>query len=141
MKGETMDAKEYLQQIGTLETKVKIILEEIEEIKALLGVKAINYDKVSFSPNINESDRLLTLILKLIDKQNQLVEEYIKLTEKRAEIREKVYQLADHKEIEVLYCRYFLRMRWEAIADKLGYTVRQITNIHGLALQHLQQII
>ena len=136
-----MDAKEYLGQIGTLETKVKIILEEIEEVKALLGVKAISYDKVSFNPNVNESERLLTLILRLIDKQNQLVEQYIKLTEKRAEIRETVYRLEDNREIQVLYLRYFRNMRWEDIAEQLGYTKRQTTNIHGLALLHIQKLI
>lgn len=134
-----MDAKEYLQQIRNINIKISIIQDEITEIRSLLGARGISYDN---QPIISSSnDRVFTLIMKLIDKQNDLVEEYHELSEKRAEIKEVIYQLEDNREIEIIYRRYFRYEQMESIADKLGYSIDYLYTIHRSALRNVEKIL
>lgn len=135
-----MDPREYLQQIRNINLKIQLIYDEISEIKALLGVQAINYERAG-TLSSSSGDKVARLVLKLIDKQNELLEQYVKLQEKKAEIRETVYQLDDSKQIELLIRRYFNFQRWEQIADSMNYSRRQITRLHGEALNNIGKII
>jgi DNA-directed RNA polymerase specialized sigma subunit len=50
---------------------------------------------------------------------------------------DKIEALEDEQEKSLLKYRYIRGYRWEAIADKMGYSVRQIFNIHNKALRSL----
>ena len=48
---------------------------------------------------------------------------------------DKIEALEDEQEKRLLKYRYIRGYRWEDIADKMGYSVRQVFNIHNSALQ------
>lgn len=54
------------------------------------------------------------------------------------EISDKIEQMKNEDEKDVLMYRYIKRMKWEKISDKMGFDVRQIYNIHGKALTHFE---
>lgn len=136
-----MTSKEYLMQIRNIDIQIRIISDEIEEIRALLGVQGLSFDKVGSNPNINESDKVLSLIMKLTEKEEELLKEFNKLTDLKKAIRLMISQLTSHIEREVLYRRYFEYQKWETIAHKTNYSYRSIMRIHGNALYNFSQIM
>lgn len=82
------------------------------------------------SPDPHKMDRLAELDEK-IDRQ---LDEVIKIM---CEIQDAIGTVPDLKQRAVLQCRYMNWKRyssWDQIAEKLHYSRRQVTNIHGYAL-------
>ena len=53
------------------------------------------------------------------------------------ELYDKVEALEDEQEKRLLKYRYIRGYRWEEIADKMGYSIRQIFNIHSKAIHNI----
>ena len=70
---------------------------------------------------------------KLVDMQ---VDKYAKCMGIEADILDRLDRMGDQDEREVLRDRYVDGMKWEKIAGKKGYGVRNVHKIHGSALQH-----
>lgn len=56
-----------------------------------------------------------------------------------AEIEKTIRSVADPIEQRVLHLRYMDLIRWESIANKLGYSTRRVLQIHGRALSNLYE--
>lgn len=54
-----------------------------------------------------------------------------------SELYDKIETLEDEQEKRLLKYRYIRGYRWEFIADKMGYSIRQIFNIHNKALNNI----
>lgn len=55
-----------------------------------------------------------------------------------AELYDKIEAMEDEQEKRLLKYRYIRGCRWEDIADKMGYSVRQVFNIHSKAIYILE---
>lgn len=133
-----MSAKTYLQQVRRKEFNVMIKRDEIEEIAAKLGIKAISYDKEpgGGSPDTKRNEYL---IFKKLELQDQLEQEIKDMVEYRQAALEEIKKIDSPAEVEVLYKRYFKYKNWETIADEMNYSTRQVQRIHGEALLHLDE--
>lgn len=56
-----------------------------------------------------------------------------------AELYDKIETLEDEQEKRLLKYRYIRGYTWDVIADKMGYSVRQIFNIHNKAFLNFEQ--
>lgn len=54
------------------------------------------------------------------------------------ELYDKIETLEDEQEKRLMKYRYIRGYRWEAIADKMGYGIRQVFNIHKKALHKIE---
>lgn len=54
------------------------------------------------------------------------------------EIRQQISMVPDPTEQEILSRRYLIGQSWEKIAVEMGYSYRNITRIHGHALQNFE---
>ena len=68
-------------------------------------------------------------------KSVEQMEQQIRL---RKEITQKIEEMPDETEKTVLRLRYIRWMKWEQIAERMGYSLRNITKIHGKALVHFR---
>ena len=50
---------------------------------------------------------------------------------------DKIEALEDEQEKRILKYRYIRGYRWEEIADKMGYSIRQIFNIHSKSIHNI----
>lgn len=133
-----MTAKEYLEQIRTINLKIVAVSEEIAEIRAVLGAQAIKYDR---EPGQGSgSDKTFNLICKLIDKQDELMEQYIYLSDKKQEIKDVLYKLSKQIYAELLYKRYFEFKRWSLIADEMSYSEDRLKRLHKMALDEISTL-
>lgn len=128
--------KEYLSRYLALKRRVTEIENEIEELRAHYTGSAIKYSDMPSAPLVEHdlSDyvaRLDPLLNRLKRRQSQALKEYqkIEITIERMSIEE---------EKEILRLRYLRGLKWEDIADHLGYSLRRVYQIHGMALLHLK---
>ena len=135
-----MTAKEYLMQISKLDILITIKQEELAELRAKAEVGSIRYESDGSSPT-RDTGKQERAYLNIIALKEEIQEETQLYFRKRKEILNTVGKLSDAHEIRLLYMRYFEFKKWEDIAKEFKYTVRQIHNIHGRALQHLKHFI
>lgn len=134
-----MTAKEYLLQVKKIDSLIRAKKEEIEAINDMLRVHGVSYDKIP--SDVHSTDTMQKLIIRKIELENEINEQLISLLDQKREIMNTVDHLEKPEEIEVIYARYFRYMKWEDIADQLGYEERQIYRIHGYALLNLNRIL
>ena len=80
-------------------------------------------------------------VVRLIDKEAQLagqINNYMDLIEEAERVVEKI---SDEKYRQILSMRYFSRRPWEKIAEKTGYSIRQVFRLHGMALLEAEVIL
>lgn len=70
-------------------------------------------------------------------KQKVIYYRYIKV-KICLELYDKIENLEDEQEKRLLKYRYIRGYRWEDIADQMGYSTRQIFNIHNLACRNIE---
>jgi len=134
-----MNAKEYMKQIRTIDLKVIAIKEEIAEIRAVLGVQAINYDKIPGTSN--GIDKTFQLICKLIDRQDALMQEYMLLSDTKQEIKQILYRLSRQVYAELLYKRYFEFKKWNVIGEEMFYSEDSMKRLHKIALEEVESLM
>lgn len=134
-----MNAQEYFQQIRNINLKIRAINDEITEIRAALGAQAIDYAKVPGT--VSGSDKTFNLICQLIDKQDELMAQYIYYLEKKEEIRSVLYRLSKQIYAEIMYKRYFEFKRWSEIADESGYTEEHVKRLQKAALEEAEKML
>ena len=135
-----MTAKEYLQQLQTLEAKVKHEADMRDELRdKAYGLKAVSYDRdhVQSSGRGNTED----LIIKIVDMErasNGRLERYMDL---KRDIVDKICKLDNRQYIEVLYKRYVEHKRLEMIAVEMDYSYDRVRHLHGYALKSFGQLL
>lgn len=130
-----MKAKEYLEQIGELEEKIKqkqIQLSCLRETAG--GAAAIRYDKVQIKQSVH-SDLLERNVLKLIDLERQIINDKVALEEMRAQIINEIHDTNDERYIKVLFKRYVEHKSYELIAVECCYSYDYTRVLHSEALR------
>ena len=130
---ENEKKKEYLRSYRKSLRRENEILEEIQKLRADKMFPSVSYDGMpSGSSHSDLSDYAV-----LIDEQIELLKkERLERAKKRKGIEERIRAIHDDDEQSVLRMRYIMGMKWEEVADEIGYTYRRVTQIHGNALEH-----
>ena len=128
--------KEYLREYRDHVNRIHRIdaeIRELRELKASAG--AIKYtgmpsgsnmgDLSDYGANLDELER------SLIDERYHRIRTY-------KEIVKRIKKMRSRKESDVLFYRYIAGLDWWEIAEKMGYSERQIHRIHGAALAHFE---
>lgn len=131
-----MNAKNYLNQLRTLEMTIAARKAEVERLKAeRTYLKGVSYDsdrvQTSGSPGA-QFERLADIIA---DTERNVVE----LAEKRHRIINQINGLQKPEYIELLQLRYLEHQKFEAIACTMGLSYVRVTHLHGEALLAFQK--
>lgn len=140
-----MDAKEYLNQIGTCNTRIRQMQEELARLESIANktTSGINPDKVQTSPDKSKREKT---IVEMVDLKKKLTAMIIEQEEKRIEIIKEIHKLNDSRYIEILYLRYVNDIRVEDIADIMTkpdgseYSLDHLNRLHGQALNAFREI-
>lgn len=120
---------------------MSIARNELEEVKAMLGIHSPELGKIGAAPRNSYVQDKTQLILTLSEKQEKLEQEIIDYLDKVAEVKETLLQLTNPLEIEVLHRRYFLNQHFLQMGDELGYTEKYLANVHQQAIKDIEQFI
>ena len=128
-----MTAKEFLRRTTKIRKEIDELENRIKETRAsYMAPRAIQYDDMPKAHN-SEHD-LSDYIVKMDELTDHLISKYTKCMGIEADILNRLDMMEKQEEREVLRMRYIDGCRWDEIADKLHYTYRHVTRLHGTAL-------
>lgn len=138
-QGESMTAKEYLNQFRRMQERIREMNLSIQRIEDQLDVKGMSYDGMPGGGT--EADRTAELVSKMCDikMQREVVKQSAQLL--CVEIENVIDKVRDYDESRLLYDRYVLGKDFETIAEDLHVSYRQATRIHGSALLSVGKIM
>ena len=134
-KEENEKKKEYLRRYHAAELAEQEIREEIDDLRMNKMFPALIKDGMPHGSSCGDLSAYAVQLDELLIELKDQMEKRIKI---RREITEKIEAMQDETEKTVLRLRYIHWMRWEQIADRMGYSIRNITKIHGKALAHFE---
>ena len=133
-----MTAKEYLRRVRDAESDLRSAEMDYQRARDdVMNLKAIEYDKDKV--NNSHIGDLSDAIAALEKYAARVSEQWDRLIAMREEAKERIGEIADGRYREVLHRRYLQGESWEYIAVGMGYSFRQITRLHGGALQALAE--
>ena len=134
--GSAMDAKTYLMQITNIDLQINSKLEQLTRLKTLATHTTSTISDMPKSHNSNS--RLEDTVLKIIEMEHSIDSEIDRLVDLKAEASQQISIMQDARCRFILEARYINDETWEAIASEMKYSVRNVQNLHGKALQEFQ---
>lgn len=135
-----MTAKEYLMQVRNLESKMKILKEEIDTLREMVvSTGAIQQGERVLSSGTQ--DKMAETICKINEKEcewNDLMREFALV---RANVIINIQKLNNPEYEQILYKRYCQSKKWEEIALEMNYTYQWVCKLHGRALLELDKVL
>ena len=137
-----MTKKQYLRQGYKIRQEIKIqndILIELEN--NLDNVKSFDYskDKLQGGP-VQDDTVMIEKINRIIEVQEIIKKRDFELKTFQANLYIEINRLSNTNEKILLQARYILNETWEQIAERLGYSVRQVHRVHSSALENFKII-
>ena len=133
-----MDTKTYLQQISRLDRMINNKLSEISQLRELaMSVSAVkNEERVHTTPNFDKIGTAYCKIEEMEEKLDKLIDEYV---DKKNLIISQIDGIENETYYEILFARYIEKKTFEKIADEMTYSFRNVTRLHGRALQEFEK--
>lgn len=133
-----MTAKEYLTQARMLDFEITCKQEELNQLhlKATCVKTVVISERVQ-SSHENSSNQIID---KIVDMQSEINAEICKLIELKTKIREEIKKVSSAMS-RIILTEYYLNLKtWSNIAEKHGYTERNIHYLHGRALKEFSNV-
>ena len=133
-----MTAKEYLNQLTSIERLIQVKTTERERLMALATkvTSALNNCKVETSPN---NTRVQNIIIKMAELREEIEEQASRYTALYRKIEKEIDSIKDDRYKLLLIMRYIKGASFSDIADKLGYEKRWTLVLHKRALQDFEK--
>lgn len=137
-----MTKKQYLKQGYRLRQEIKIQRDILIELEYNLdNVKSFDYSKEKLQGGPIPDDSItVEKINRIIEVQEKIKEKELELKSFQAKLYLDIVKISDRNEKILLQARYILNETWEQIAERLGYSVRQIHRVHSSALENFKII-
>lgn len=128
--------KEYLNRYRQAVRKYNSLQEQEKQLRSQMdGPKAIEYSDM---PKAHKQTDLSDYMVRLERILDRIANEKNEMQKIQLEIEEKIIDVMDGEQSRILYLRYIQFMKWEDICVEMGYSWRQIHNIHYKALNDLK---
>ena len=128
--------KEYLNRYRQAVRKYNSLQEQEKQLRSQMdGPKAIEYSDM---PKAHKQPDLSDYMVRLERILDRIANEKNEMQKIQLEIEEKIIDVMDGEQSRILYLRYIQFMKWEDICVEMGYSWRQIHNIHSKALNDLK---
>lgn len=134
-RDENEKKKEYLKRYHGAVLAEKAIQQEIDELRMDKMFPMLIQDGMPHGSSCGDLSEYAAQLDGLLADLKEQMEKRIQI---RREITQKIEQMQDETEKTVLRLRYIHWLRWEQIAERMGYSIRNITKIHGKALAHFE---
>ena len=139
------EAKAYLQQAFKLGKRIRTEQEKIDHLRSKIEYKSPSFEGGG-GTNPSGSDKMAAVVAEIVEYEQEKAQMMLNYIHKYKEIEQTIREIEDDVEREILERRYLLCEPWEGgydkqsgkyiegIAEKVGYSVRNVYKKHGLAL-------
>ena len=132
-----MNSKEYLRRAYKIQLDIDTLQEAINKMRSSLdGLQAIRFTEKVQGGKLNDDTNLINKLAKIIELEDKIK----KKIELQIEIVDTIEKLQDVNEKAVLRLKYICCFTWEEIAERMGYSVRNVHLIHKKALKSFQKV-
>lgn len=128
-----MTAKEFLSQNRRLSLRIKSKLDRLEEMRAI--AEKATASLTGLPRSTTPGSHTEAVIAQIVDMEEDYAADLNNLLQVRAAILAAIRAVPDPDCEVVLDMRYIQQLSWNDIAEELGYSVRNVTRIHGAALK------
>ena len=132
-----MTAKEYLGQAYAIDRRVRIELEKVRAMRAVLDYKPPNLQGSGGSGSGGMPEHL-TRVMEYEQRVNKLVGE---LVSRKLDIERTIDKVTDLRLREILVRRYLSFQKWEQIAVDMTIDIRWLYRLHQRALFEVGRIL
>ena len=132
-----MTAKEYLCRGRRLNELIDSNLQELQRLRQLATSITPNYEGEPVSGREMKS-KTEEIVVKICSLEEQIQSEIDDYVDVQREIHTAIESVDNPNERLLLRERYINFRSWEDIAEKVGYSYRQTTRLHGMALKNLK---
>ena len=120
-----MNAKEYLTRINIAREEIEQRKDLIEKLRsAAVHVGGMNDDGVRVKTSNPDGDRMADAIAQIVDMENDLAGDIVRLSEMQVEATRMISALPDPVHARILYMRYVRGDRWGFIEKTVGISER-----------------
>ena len=132
-KDLSQQAKEYFAQIRKTDRLIHRLDSTIATLRSSLTSTGsqLKQDKVQTSGPKNTLEETITKIIDLEAKINARIDE---LVDMKQEAFNRIGNVSDKDQQNILIARYVNGEKWEKIAVELSFSIAQVYRIHGAAL-------
>lgn len=135
-----MTAKEYLEQIESLSIRIDQMQNRLDCMRETAGgAAAIRYDKDRVQASVTV-DAVERNVLNLIEMENKIFAEKVRLESIRNKITEQIQSLDDNRYVKILYKRYVELKKFHVINVEMNYDYDYVRVLHGEALGYFEMI-
>lgn len=127
--------KEYLKLYKQAVLAAKLIGEEIEQLRMDKMHPSAHFDGMPRSNNFSDLSEYAAMLDKKIREQQEA--RYRRITI-YSDIVARIEEMEDETQRNLLRLKYIHCKTWEEVCEEVGYSNRQIHNIHKKALQNFQ---
>lgn len=133
-----MTAREYLQTIKDKRERIRVLMEEIEQLRTDAESVSINLDGM---PRNNGQSSFEKLAIQLAETESKLTQEMSGLWSEVMRAHSLIGQMSSSQRQQILTKRYLKGQRWEEIAYEMHFSWQHCFRVHGLALSELDKIL
>ena len=134
------DAKEYLQNIRLLDSRINHSLAELADLEDMvLRITPVWRDDVISSSG--SYDKLGDTVAKICDLKTQINKDIDTYVDLKREALNKLKKVEKTEYYDILHKRYVEFQSLEQIAVSMNYTYRWIRRLHGRALQAFEKVM
>lgn len=131
-----MTEKEYLRSAYRLNELIKSEQRELDALRELsISLQSQDTSKDRVARSRDGSASFTKTVDKIADLEAEINREIDRYVDLKKEIRRVIDDVSDMDKKMCLRYRYIEFMTWEEIAEKMNYSVMQVTRIHGRALK------
>ena len=134
----TDEVKDYLWQAYKLDKRLRREQMKLEKLRS-----AVEYHSPAFdgAGGHGSGDKLSEAVASIVERSQRVDELTAVYVKKYGEIERSIRRVGDDVLEEVLELRYLQYMKWEDIAQRMNYSERQTTRLHGIALEKMQKLL
>ena len=126
-----MTVKEYMLQAWRIDERIDDKIEELERIRSRIeSAKGSSYSDMPRGGVGDWTDAVSSII----EIESDIKAEIMELCRIKRMVNEAIESVSDMRYRRVLELRYRNYMSWDEIASRMGYTLRNVHYLHGMAL-------
>lgn len=133
-------AKDFLKQVRLCDIHINNKLEEKARLQALALkiTSSWSSDHVSSS---GEQDKMGDAVSKIIDLDREIDMDIDVFIQKKKTVKNVIDRISNPDQLNILYKRYIHCESFEQISNEMSMSYRNVCNIHGKALQAVNEIL
>jgi DNA-directed RNA polymerase specialized sigma subunit len=134
----TDEVKAYLWQVHKLDNKLQRARMDLDKLRSAVEYRSPSFEGAGGHGSNDKLGQAMTRIVEYEAQADVLAAEY---TAKYDEVKKAIGTLENDSLEQLLELRYLHYMKWEYIAARMNYSERQVTRLHGIALEKISKSV